>query len=79
MSDLDGSSRQLLEDIQKEAGVPTMHDNYAIEEYSHMLTDAYDPDDSWLEADNEDTPSPETVNLMQAARDLRVQSYVLLI
>ena len=78
LSDLDASSRQLLEDIQTEAGVATMHDNYAIEEYSHMLTDTYDPDDSWLEADNEDTPSPETTNLMQAARDLRFQSYVFL-
>ena len=76
LSDLDASSRQLLEDIQTEAGIATMHDNYAIEEYSHMLTDTYDPDDSWLEADNEDTPSPETTNLMQAARDLRFHLYV---
>ena len=69
--DLDTASRQLLEDIQKEAGVPTMSDSYVMEDYTPMLMDAYEPDDNWLEADNDESP-PETMNIIQAARDLRL-------
>ena len=49
-----------------------MSDTYAIEDYS-MTIDTYEPDDSWLEADNDDVAPPETMNILQAARDLRVQ------
>lgn len=74
--DMDASSRQLLEDIQKEAGVPTMNDSFAIEDYAAMLPDSYEPDDSWLDVDNEGAAPPETMNLIQAARDLRISQYV---
>ena len=73
---MDASSRQLLEDIQKEAGVPTMNDSFAIEDYSAMLPDPYEADDSWLEVDNDEGAPPETMNLIQAARDLRISLYV---
>ena len=72
---LDASSRQLLEDIQAEAGVPTMSNSYAIEDYG-MPTDTYDPDDAWLDAEDDNVAAPETMNIMQAARDLRLQLYV---
>ena len=50
-----------------------MNDSYVIEDYSPMLVDAYvEPDDNWLEADNDESP-PETMNIIQAARDLRLQ------
>ena len=71
---LDASSRQLLEDIQAEAGVPTMNNSYAIEDYD-MPTDTYDPDDAWLDTENDDVAAPEAMNIMQAARDLRLQLY----
>ena len=73
------SSRQLLEDIQRDAGVPTMNDSYAVEDYPSMLLGAQGPDDSWMEVDDEDSPPLETMNLIQAARDLRLLSYVSLL
>lgn len=50
-----------------------MSDSYAIEDYPMAITTYDEPDDSWLEADNDDVPVPETMNIMQAARDLRLQ------
>ena len=53
-----------------------MNDSFAIEDYSAMLPDPYEADDSWLEVDNDEGAPPETMNLIQAARDLRISLYV---
>ena len=50
-----------------------MSDSYALEDYAMAIDTYNDPDDSWLEADNDDAPPAETMNIMQAARDLRLQ------
>ena len=52
-----------------------MSNSYAIEDYG-MPTDTYDPDDAWLDAEDDNVAAPETMNIMQAARDLRLQLYV---
>ena len=49
-----------------------MSNGYAIEDYN-MPIDTYAPDDSWLDAEDDNVAPPETMNIMQAARDLRLQ------
>lgn len=69
---MDPSTRQVLQDMQTQAGVATMHDTYAIEEYDTMLADPYEEDDAWFDSDELAAPPAETINIIAAARDLRL-------
>lgn len=67
---MDAPSRQLMQDLQQAAGVPTMHDTYAVENYDTMVVDPFDHDDSWFDDPDNAVPPPEAINFVQAARDL---------
>ena len=74
---MDPTSRQLLQDLQQEAGVSTIEQTYGMEDYPSMLTDPIDQDDSWFNDEDDTTPPPEMVNVVEAARTLRLHMYVL--
>lgn len=68
--DMDLTTRQLLQDIQTQAGVVTMDEAYAIEDYNTTFDNPYEEDDAWF--DNDDiAPPAETLNIIAAAHDLR--------
>lgn len=69
---MDAPSRQLLQDIQHTAGVPTMHGTYVIDDHDPMITDPFNQDDSWFDDPDDAMPPPEMTNIVQAARDLRI-------
>ena len=73
---MDPTSRQLLQDLQQEAGVSTMEQTYGMEDYPSMLADPIDQDDSWFNDEDDTTPPPEMVNVVKAARTLRLHMYV---
>ena len=73
---MDPTSRQLLQDIQREAGVSTMEETYGLEDYPSVLMDPVNQDDSWFDNEDDSTPPPEVVNVVEAARTLRLHMYV---
>ncbi|KAK7690568.1 hypothetical protein QCA50_005666 [Cerrena zonata] len=70
LQNMDRSTRQLLQDIQTQAGVATMDDTYAIDDYDTSIADPFAEDDAWFDSDDI-VPPTETMNIIAAAHDLR--------
>ena len=65
---MDPATRQVLHDLQTQAGVPTMNDTYDMDDFPDTLSQ----DNDWFDDPDDPEPPPERVNIADAARTLRL-------
>ena len=67
LTDMDAASRQILNDLQTQAGVSSMNDAFNLDTFP----DPFSQDDDWFEDPDDQEPPPERINIADAARALR--------
>lgn len=71
---MDPGSRQLLADLQREGGSPSMVGSAVHDNYEPSVFDLMDIDDSWVDEDASPEDIPEQAVYLHAIRDLRLNS-----
>ena len=73
---MDASTRQLLKDLQSQAGVPAMDGVFVMNDYDTPMPDTLPQDDDWFDDPEDSDLPPERINIADAARSLRLQLFV---
>lgn len=66
LTDMDPATRQILKDLQTQAGVPT--DTYSMDDFPGPVFQ----DDGWFDDPDDQELPPEKINIADAARTLRL-------